>query len=170
MDLAAYDLAAIGASVERIPSRRRTGYPLLGDCIRATFPHPKASQPGILISGHMDTVHPVGTLADLPFKRDGGQCWGPGIQDMKGGNFLSLEAIRQLQQAGIQTPLPLTVLFRKTKSLCVGSGTHPTGWWRGLGSIRDCSLQPGNPWRTHTRRRRSTPGPICGKGNGTTSF
>ncbi|MBX2825302.1 MAG: M20/M25/M40 family metallo-hydrolase [Gammaproteobacteria bacterium] len=111
MDIAAYELASLGAVVERIPSRRRTGYPLLGDCVRATLPHPKLGQPGILIAGHLDTVHPIGTLEQLPFRREGNRCWGPGIQDMKSGNYLSLEALRQLQQAGLETPLPVTVLF-----------------------------------------------------------
>jgi len=106
MDLAAYDLAATGATIERIPGRMG-----LGDSVRAKLPHPNFGQPGILISGHMDTVHPVGTLQQLPFKREGDKCWGPGIQDMKGGNYASLEAIRQLQNAGIETPLPVTVLF-----------------------------------------------------------
>ena len=106
IDLATYDLAAMGASVERIPGRMG-----LGGCVRATFPHPKAGQPGILIAGHMDTVHPIGTLNVLPWRREGGKCWGPGIQDMKGGNSMSLEAIRQLAAAGVETPLPITVLF-----------------------------------------------------------
>ena len=106
IDLASYDLAAMGARIERIPGRMG-----LGGCVRATFPHPKAGQPGILIAGHMDTVHPVGTLEQLPYRREGGKCWGPGIQDMKGGNYLSLEAIRQLAAAGVETPLPIAVLF-----------------------------------------------------------
>lgn len=106
IDLATYDLAAMGASIERIPGRMG-----LGGCVRATFPHPKAGQPGILIAGHMDTVHPIGTLNVLPWRREGGKCWGPGIQDMKGGNYMSLEAIRQLAAAGVETPLPITVLF-----------------------------------------------------------
>ena len=106
IDLAAYDLAAMGATIERIPGR--TG---LGGCVRACFPHPDAGQPGILIAGHMDTVHPVGTLDVLPYRIEGNTCWGPGIQDMKSGNYLSLEAIRQLAAADIQTPLPITVLF-----------------------------------------------------------
>lgn len=106
MDLASYDLVAMGASIERIPGR--LGF---GDSVRATFPHPDAGKPGILIAGHMDTVHPIGTLNVLPFKREGEKCWGPGIQDMKGGNFIALEAIRQLMAAGVQTPLPITVLF-----------------------------------------------------------
>ena len=106
IDLAAYDLAAMGAAIERIPGRMG-----LGGCVRATFPHPKQGTPGILIAGHMDTVHPVGTLGILPFRREGNICWGPGIQDMKGGNFMSLQAIRELARAGIDTPLPITFLF-----------------------------------------------------------
>lgn len=106
MDMAACDLAGAGARIERIPGRMG-----LGGSVRATFPHPRAGEPGILIAGHLDTVHPVGTLAALPFQREGERCYGPGIQDMKSGNLLSLEAIRQLARAGIETPLPVTVLF-----------------------------------------------------------
>jgi len=106
MDIAAYDMAAMGASIERIPSPGG-----MADSIRARFPHPNTTEPGILISGHMDTVHPIGTLQKLPYRREGNHCWGPGIQDMKGGNYLALEAIRQLQSAQFTTPLPVTVLF-----------------------------------------------------------
>jgi len=106
MDLAAYDLTVAGAVVERIPGRM--GF---GGSVRARFPHPDFGKPGILIAGHMDTVHPLGTLEKLPFKREGDICYGPGIMDMKGGNFVSLEAIRALAKAGMQTPLPVTVLF-----------------------------------------------------------
>jgi glutamate carboxypeptidase len=106
LDLAARDMAIMGASIERIAGRQ--GF---GDVIRARFPHPKQGEPGILIAGHFDTVHPVGTLASLPFRREGGKCFGPGIFDMKGGSYLALEAIRQLQRAAFTTPLPITVLF-----------------------------------------------------------
>jgi glutamate carboxypeptidase len=106
MDLASRDLMILGARVERIPGRM--GF---GDCVRARFPHPREGEPGILVMGHLDTVHPVGTLARLPWRREGERCYGPGILDMKGGNFIALEAIRQLQLAGIATRLPVTVLF-----------------------------------------------------------
>ncbi len=107
MDIAAYDMAALGAHVERIPGRM--GF---GGSVRAKFPHPDMDRkPGILIAGHMDTVHPIGTLDVLPFKPDGDICYGPGLMDMKGGNYTSLEAVRQLIRAGLQTPLPVTVLF-----------------------------------------------------------
>jgi glutamate carboxypeptidase len=107
MDLAGRDLALAGARVERIPGR--LGF---GDCIRARFPHPAGeTAPGVLVVAHLDTVHPVGTLAKLPWKRDGGTCTGPGIFDMKGGTFLALEAMRQVLRAGLATPLPVTFLL-----------------------------------------------------------
>lgn len=106
MELAARDLAAIGAQVETVPGTK--GF---GNSIRATFPHPDQGKPGILVSGHMDTVHPVGTLKKLPFRVADGKAWGPGIMDMKGGNYIFLEAMRQITRAGMTTPLPVTFLF-----------------------------------------------------------
>ena len=106
MDVASRDLALIGATIERIPGRM--GF---GDCVRARIPHPRSGEPGILIMGHLDTVHPLGTLAHLPWRREGDRCYGPGILDMKAGNFLAFEAIRLLSLAGIVTPLPVTMLL-----------------------------------------------------------
>ena len=106
MALAARDLVAIGATVETIPGTK--GF---GDSIRVTFPHPDQGKPGILVSGHFDTVHPIGTLEKLPFRVEGGLAYGPGIMDMKGGNYVFLEAMRQILKAGWQTPLPVTFLF-----------------------------------------------------------
>src|SRR6266404_1998691 len=106
LDIAARDMAIMGASIERIAGRQ--GF---GGCVRARFPHPKQGEPGVLIAGHLDTVHPVGTLEKLKWRREGNKCFGPGIFDMKGGNYLTLEAIRQLARASFTTPLPITVLF-----------------------------------------------------------
>jgi glutamate carboxypeptidase len=36
---------------------------------------------------------------------------------MKGGNFLALEALRQLAAAGIETPLPVTILFTSDEEI-----------------------------------------------------
>lgn len=106
MDMAQRDLVLMGARVERVPGRM--GF---GDCIRASFPHSHADRPGILVMGHLDTVHPLGTLTKLPWRQEGDRCYGPGIYDMKGGNSLALEAIRLLARAGIATRLPITVLL-----------------------------------------------------------
>ena len=61
LDIAARDMAIMGATIERIAGRQ--GF---GGVIRARFPHPKQGEPGILIAGHLDTVHPVGTIEKLP--------------------------------------------------------------------------------------------------------
>ncbi len=106
MDLAAIKCADLGATIERIP-----GYMGFGGSLRARFPHSKMGKPGIMVSGHFDTVHPVGTLSKNPFRQENGKVYGPGIQDMKGGNYITLEAIKGLQDAGIETKLPIVVLF-----------------------------------------------------------
>jgi len=106
MDIAARALILAGARIERIAGTK--GF---GDCVRASFPHTTQNQPGILLMGHLDTVHPIGTLREMPFTRQGNRVRGPGILDMKGGNYLALEALRQLGRAGVATRLPVTVLF-----------------------------------------------------------
>lgn len=112
MRVAARELALAGATVETIPGRLG-----LGDCVRARFPHP-GREPGILVLAHLDTVHPVGTLANgLAFRRDGARAYGPGIQDMKGGTYLALEAMRQLIRAGIATSRPVTFLLTSDEEI-----------------------------------------------------
>ena len=111
MEMAARDLALLGARIEMIPGRM--GY---GPCVRASFPH-AGTGPGILVMGHMDTVHPIGTLAPLPWRVEGNRVYGPGVYDMKGGNFIAIEAIRQLLKAGIATSRPVTVLLTSDEEI-----------------------------------------------------
>ncbi len=112
MDLAAADLVAAGAEVERVPGPNG-----LGDCVRASFPHSRKGTPGILVMGHLDTVHPLGTLETLPFRREGTRAYGPGILDMKGGTFAAVAAIAALRRAGIETPLPINVLLTSDEEI-----------------------------------------------------
>lgn len=119
MDLAAADFTAAGADVERLAGQN--GF---GDFLRVRLWPNASAGPGILVLGHFDTVHPVGTLEELPWRRDGDKCFGPGILDMKSGNYLVLEAFRQLNAAGIVPHLPVTVLFTSDEE--VGSPTSRT--------------------------------------------
>ena len=107
MALVARDATALGAHVEVIANPGA-----FGDSLRVRFPHPDHDRvPGILVSGHFDTVHPIGTLAKNPWRIEGSRLYGPGVQDMKGGNFALLEAAAMLHRHGWQTPLPVTFLF-----------------------------------------------------------
>jgi glutamate carboxypeptidase len=97
----------LGARIERIAARGG-----VADVLRVSFPHADAGRvPGVLILAHCDTVHPIGTLAALPFRREGDRCYGPGICDMKGGTYLALEALRQMARAGLATRRPVTLLL-----------------------------------------------------------
>jgi glutamate carboxypeptidase len=53
----------------------------------------------VLILGHHDTVHPVGTLGRLPFTCDNGILRGPGVFDMKAGIVQALHAVASLDDA-----------------------------------------------------------------------
>ena len=52
--------------------------------------------PRVLILGHHDTVHPVGTLASMPFVVEGDIARGPGIFDMKAGIVQAIYAVGAL--------------------------------------------------------------------------
>jgi len=109
--LAGGEMAAMGAAVERI-----AGQGGFGDCVRARFGAPSPDG-GVLVVGHLDTVHPLGTLQELPWRRVDGLCYGPGILDMKGGIVIALAAIGALAKAGITAPLPVTVLLNSDEEV-----------------------------------------------------
>lgn len=56
----------------------------------------------VLLLGHFDTVWPLGTLARMPFRVEGGRGFGPGIYDMKAGIVMMLFALRALREMGAQ--------------------------------------------------------------------
>ncbi|MHB2166276.1 M20 family metallopeptidase [Alsobacter sp. R-9] len=115
VDAVAADAAAPGIGIERIPGRDGLGDVLV---LRAG---PRNGRPGPLVMSHIDTVHPVGTLArDLPVRRDGDRLYGPGVYDMKGGAFMGLTAFRAAAASG-RSPVPLTWLVTPDEE--IGSPT-----------------------------------------------
>ena len=65
---------------------------------------------GILILGHLDTVHPLGTLQQNACRIEGDKLYGPGAYDMKGGIYLALAALSRLAVPG-STALPVDFLL-----------------------------------------------------------
>ena len=115
------DYLEIGARVERIPGRDGFGDHLLVTEDRLC-PADAAQGPGLLVLSHMDTVHPLGTLAGpLPFRVEGDRAYGPGAEDMKGGTYLALAALRQLRSEGRRTQLPVRHLVVSDEEM--GSAT-----------------------------------------------
>ena len=110
--LAAEDIRALGGVAECVPGS--SGF---GDCVRGRFAAPDAPEGGILLMGHLDTVHPMGTLAEMPWREVDGLCYGPGILDMKGGIVVALAAVAALQRAGLTPQLPITILLNSDEEV-----------------------------------------------------
>ncbi len=65
---------------------------LIGDHL--LFCSPKKEGKKILFLGHLDTVFPPGSFEE--YKEDKEWVYGPGVCDMKGGNLVALQALREV--------------------------------------------------------------------------
>ncbi|MBA3877666.1 MAG: hypothetical protein C0498_12210 [Anaerolinea sp.] len=65
-----------------------------------TFRGRPGAGPRILLIGHMDTVFPDGTVAQRPFRIEGGIARGAGVTDMKGGLLAGIHALAALLELG----------------------------------------------------------------------
>lgn len=94
----------------------------LGSHVRAELAPRGLRPPGqILVLGHLDTVHPAGTLAKFPYRVAGGRAWGPGTFDMKAGLVLALFAVEALEAAGLRPRRRLVFLWTSDEE--IGSAT-----------------------------------------------
>ncbi len=78
----------------------------------------------VMVLGHYDTVWPMGTIRNMPFRESDGRLWGPGVLDMKGGIAMVLMAMRALRELRIS--LPGTVLLQLNADEETGSPTSRT--------------------------------------------
>lgn len=79
----------LGWQVEIFPQE------LVGDVVCITM-NPTASGQPVTLSGHMDTVHPIGSFGSPAVTFDEEKIYGPGVTDCKGGivsAFLAMEAL-----------------------------------------------------------------------------
>ncbi|MGE8941035.1 M20 family metallopeptidase [Leptospira interrogans] len=111
MDRAATGFRQAGARVERLPGTNGTA-----DHLSISSPW-GGDGPGVLVLCHLDTVHPKGTLEQLPFRVEGDRAFGPGIYDMKGGAYLAYAAYRSIVEAGKTTPLPIRFLYTSDEEI-----------------------------------------------------
>lgn len=64
----------------------------------------------LLLIGHLDTVFEKRSPFQK-FRRDGDKAFGPGIEDMKGGNVVVVYALKALQQTGHLDGTTITIAF-----------------------------------------------------------
>jgi glutamate carboxypeptidase len=106
---------AIGGEVSVVAN------PVGGDHILARFFDRGESRKPALVLGHYDTVWPVGTLASMPFRIEGGRGFGPGVFDMKASLIEAEFAIDGLIKLGRIPPRPVVVLITSDEE--IGSPT-----------------------------------------------
>src|SRR5690554_2334220 len=111
----ARDLTAAGAVVEQIDT------PDVGKHVRARVVGREPTERPLLLIGHLDTAHPLGTLAARPFRLEGDRAYGSGIYDMKAGLVVIVEALMRLRAAGTSPRRPVVVLVTCDEE--AGSGT-----------------------------------------------
>lgn len=94
-----------------------------GDHVRACFAAEgtaAGARPALILC-HYDTVWPLGTLAERPFRVEEGRAWGPGVYDMKAGIVLAEFALRAIRDLGLALPRPVLLLLTSDEE--VGSAT-----------------------------------------------
>ncbi len=91
-----------------------------GKHIRCEFALRGAKKQGqILALGHSDTVWPLGTLGNMPFRQSKGRLWGPGVFDMKGGLAFFIFAMRALWE--LEVPVVRKVILQINSDEEIGS-------------------------------------------------
>jgi len=65
----------------------------------------------VLLLGHTDTVHDVGSLALRPWRVEHGRIYAPGIFDMKANCVMALEAIAAMEKLGIAPSAPIVIML-----------------------------------------------------------
>lgn len=81
--------------------------------------NPEGKLPTVALSGHLDTVHPIGSCGTPAVRREGDIIHAPGAMDCKGGvvaGFLAMEALRLCGY----TDRPIMMLLQVNEE--VGSG------------------------------------------------
>lgn len=73
-----------------------------GDVVCLTL-NPDAKGESVCVSGHMDTVHQVGSFGTPAVKRDEENMYGPGVMDCKGGLVAALMAMDALEKCGFNS-------------------------------------------------------------------
>ena len=76
----------------------------------------------ILIVGHTDTVHSLGSLAQRPWRRDGDLAYGPGVFDMKANCALVIEVLRTLSELNVKPQFGVSVVLTCDEEVGSASG------------------------------------------------
>ena len=134
----------LGARAKRHKQRE------FGDVLELRFGPSRSTRKPVLLLGHLDTVWPMGTLANMPWREAEGRYWGPGVLDMKAGVVMALAAISTLRE--MKSTRPVTLLLNSDEE--VGSPiSRPITERLALGSAVVFVLEPAQGLGYKTARK-----------------
>jgi glutamate carboxypeptidase len=106
----------------------------------------------VLLLGHTDTVHPIGSREKNPTRIEGDKFFGCGIFDMKANIVLMFEALRYFAETGAQPARPINILLSCDEE--VGSYTGREHVEREAGLVDHCLVfEPSATGRVKTGRK-----------------
>jgi len=95
-------LEKLGAKPEQLPVENG------GNVVTARY---GGEGQAVMVLGHMDTVWPLGTLAQRPVRIEGDKLFGPGSFDMKAGLVVALHTLELLQSLDKKPKHPILFFF-----------------------------------------------------------
>ena len=114
-------LATTARGVSSVDSVEAVKVPGFGQhLVIKAFQQAEAGQ--VLIVGHTDTVHSLGSLAERPWRREAGRIYGPGIFDMKANCALAIEILRTLSELNLKPRFGVTVVLTCDEEVGSASG------------------------------------------------
>jgi glutamate carboxypeptidase len=84
--------------------------PTAGNHLQVDFPGASNRKP-VMLLGHFDTVHDLGTLQTMPWQQQKGKLYGPGVFDMKAGIVQMMFALWALREIAATLPRPVIVFL-----------------------------------------------------------
>jgi glutamate carboxypeptidase len=103
-------LAAAAAGISRATTIERVASENYGEHLRLTA-FGDLREKAILILGHTDTVHPLGSLNNRPWRIEGNRAYGPGVFDMKANCALAIELVGACVATGLTPKRPVVLLL-----------------------------------------------------------
>jgi glutamate carboxypeptidase len=105
-------LAEAAGKIEGVKTIERIESPGYGEHLRLrAFVDAREETGAILLIGHTDTVHPLGSLRERPWREQEGRIYGPGIFDMKANCALALEVINACAALDLAPRRPVVLLL-----------------------------------------------------------
>jgi len=146
-DILAERLVALDFDVQRDPQKE------FGDHVIGS--KPGAGNQRILFIGHMDTVFPLGTAQERPFRVKAERAYGPGVVDMKGGITCLLFALEALKNTApeIYLQIAMDVVFNSDEEV-LSPTSRPIIESRAKQAQAVCVFEPARPGGEYVIQRK----------------